>query len=287
MMLELDTAQLAFGALLALLVAGGGYASGSLSASGALGAFGVGAAVFGLGGPLWGALLVVFFASSSLLSEWHAADKAGAAERFAKGSRRDLGQVLANGGVAALLAVAQALLPHVDVFPAFVGAMAAVTADTWATEVGLLSAVRPRLITTGRPVPPGTSGGVTVLGSSAAVAGGMAIGAAAALLVGLAELGRLGVLDPVLLDASGLRYLLIAPVAGLASAACDSWLGATVQATYRDPDSGGDTERPRAADGSPNSLIRGWGWMTNDAVNFVASLAGAALAWGLDRLVWG
>lgn len=285
-MIAPDISQLVLGAVLALLVAGGGYATGSLSAGGALAAFGVGAAVFGLGGPVWGALVVFFFISSSLLSEWHAAEKAGSAARFAKGGRRDFGQVLANGGVAALLAVAQACLPHVDLFPAFVGAMAAVTADTWATEVGLLSAVRPRMITTGRPVPAGTSGGVTVLGSSAAVAGGMAIGLAAALLVAVSDLGQLGLLDPRLLDLTGLRFLMIAPVAGLASAACDSWLGATVQAVYRDP-AGGETERPRGADGAPNPRIRGWGWMTNDAVNFCASAVGAALAWGLDRVLWG
>jgi uncharacterized protein (TIGR00297 family) len=286
-MIALDPTQLALGAGLALLVAGAGYAAGSLTAGGALGAFGVGSLVFGLGGPIWGVLLVVFFASSSLLSEWHAADKAGPAERFAKGSRRDLGQVLANGGIPALLALAQALWPALDLLPALVGALAAATADTWATEVGLLSVVRPRLITTGRPVPPGTSGGVTVLGTSAAAAGGLVIGLAAAVLVGLADLGRLGLFSPWLLDPSGLRFLLLAPVAGLASSAVDSWLGATLQAVYRDPATGGETERPRGPDGTPHDLIRGWPWLTNDAVNLCAGAAGAILTWGLDRLLWG
>ncbi len=286
-MIAFDPAQLALGAALALLVAAGGYAAGSLSAGGAAGAFAVGTAVFGLGGPIWGVLLVVFFASSSLLSEWHADHKAGAAARFAKGSRRDLGQVLANGGLPALLALAQASRPDLDLFPAFVGALAAVTADTWATEVGLLSVVRPRLITTGRLVPPGTNGGVTVLGTSAAAAGGLVIGLAAALLVGVADIGRLGVLSPVLFNPAGLPFLLIAPVAGLASSACDSWLGATLQAVYRDPATGGETEQPMGPDGTANDLVRGWPWLTNDGVNLCASVVGAALAWGLDRVLWG
>ena len=130
---------LALGLALALLVAGGGYLAGALSRSGALGALGVGTAVFGLGGPLWGLLLLAFFASSSALSEWRAADKQDPAGRFQKGGRRDLGQVLANGGVAAVLAALQAAsnlgwIGPLDLFPALVGALAAVTADTWATE---------------------------------------------------------------------------------------------------------------------------------------------------------
>src|SRR5262249_15057089 len=59
---------------------------------------------------------------------------------------------------------------------AFVGAMATANADTWATEVGTLSTEEPRLITTGEPVAPGTSGGVTLLGTGAALAGAVSVG---------------------------------------------------------------------------------------------------------------
>src|SRR5438093_5230732 len=45
------------------------------------------------------------------------------------------------------------------------GALAAAAADTWATEIGAFSPFAPRLITSGRQVPRGTSGGITVLGS--------------------------------------------------------------------------------------------------------------------------
>jgi uncharacterized protein (TIGR00297 family) len=283
---------LAFGALLALLVALGGSAAGALTRSGALGAFVVGTCVFGLGGPIWGLLLVAFFVSSSALSEWQAEDKAVLASRFEKSSRRDIEQVLANGGLPAALAVAQGLgeagiLPSVNWLPAFVGALAAVTADTWATEVGLMAEMDPRLITTGEPVPRGTSGGVTIIGTLAATAGGIFIGLCAVLLVALAGMLSYGVFDLALLDWSGARFALLAPVAGLSSAAFDSYLGAMFQARYLDPKSGEGTERATDAKGQPHALVHGHAWMNNDLVNFLASLLGALLALGLDRAVFG
>lgn len=282
---------LALGLALALLVAGGGYLAGALSRSGALGALGVGTAVFGLGGPLWGLLLLAFFASSSALSEWRAEDKQDPAGRFQKGGRRDLGQVLANGGVAAVLAALQAAsnlgwIGPLDLFPALVGALAAVTADTWATELGMLAAMPPRLITTGEPVPRGRSGGVTIIGTTAAVAGGAFIGAVAALLFGVSDLLAFSTLDPALLRLDGLRFALLAPLAGLAASAVDSYLGATVQALYADA-AGEPTELPLGQAGRPRRLLRGWRRMDGDAVNFLASLVGALLALGLDRALFG
>lgn len=254
--------------LLGLILSAGigllAYRRGSLSRSGVLGAMLTGTLIFGLGGLVWGALLVVFFVSSSLLSHWQEGRKAAVAEKFAKGSRRDLAQTLANGGVGALLAVGVAIYPHPAWLAAFVGTMAAVTADTWATEIGVLSVTPPRLITTLRPVPPGTSGGVTRLGTLAALAGGVFIGACGALLTAL--LGQPG----------GPTLLLVGSVAGVASALFDSLLGATVQRLYVCQVCGKETER-RVHHGRPTLAIRGWPWLNNEGVNFLASLVGAAL----------
>jgi uncharacterized protein (TIGR00297 family) len=277
---------------LAALVAGGGYRARALSGSGALAALVVGALVFGLGGPVWGLLLVFFFVSSSALSLWRAEDKRDAEGRSSKGSRRDWGQVLANGGLGALLALLQAAgqagwipwLADVDLLPAFAGLMAAVTADTWATELGLLSPTPPRLITTGEAVAPGTSGGVTSLGLTAAAAGGLAIGLVAVVGSIVSQLVALHSLDLALVDTLPLvRLAFISPLAGLASAATDSYLGATAQAVYKDP-RGGQTERATGARGR-NVLLHGRPWMTNDVVNLLAGLLGALLALGLDRLL--
>ena len=71
-------------------------------------------------------LLVVFFVSSSVLSHVYEARKSALAEKFSKGSRRDLAQALANGGAAALVAIANAAWPHPAWWAAFAGAIASV-----------------------------------------------------------------------------------------------------------------------------------------------------------------
>jgi uncharacterized protein (TIGR00297 family) len=162
-----------------------------LTRRGALAALAVGLAT------LWGfgwrgaALLLAFFVSSSLLT------------RTAKGGARNFRQVVANGGVAALAALTGSWV-------AFAGALAAATADTWATEIGAHSPRAPRLITSGKAVPAGTDGGITPLGTAGGVAGALVIaGLARALAPGAAPIA--------------------VAVAGIAGMLLDSVLGATLQ----------------------------------------------------------
>ena len=270
--------RLLLGLLLSLAVGGLGYWRRSLSASGALGAVLLGTTVFGLGGWVWGGTLVAFFVSSSLLSHYQAGRKAIFAEKFSKDSRRDLGQALANGGVAALLALLVGLLGKGrPVYPllayAFFGALAAVNADTWATELGVLSAHTPRLVTSGRPAVPGTSGAVTLEGTLAAAAGAAFIGVVAfALIQGAAILtsGHWLLSDWLLIP--------VATLSGLAGSLFDSLLGASLQAIYVCPACGVETERALHRCGQPTRHVRGWRWLDNDWVNFFASMVGAILA---------
>ena len=267
--MEAVALRLLLGLLLSALIGYVGYARQSLSPSGVLGAVLVGTVIFGLGGLAWGALLVVFFVSSSALSHFKEARKAAVAEKFSKGSRRDLAQALANGGVAALAALGGLLWPSPLWWVAFVGALATVNADTWATELGVLSRNLPRLITTGRTVEPGTSGGLTLTGTTAALGGAAVIGLVAAGfdLAGSRPVGQVALL------------LIVASVAGLAGSLADSLLGATVQAIYYCDACGKETERhPLHACGAPTRRLRGWRWMNNDWVNFLSSLFGAVAA---------
>ncbi len=256
------------------------YRREALSKSGVLGAMLTGTTIFGLGGWVWGMVLITFFVLSSLLSKYRAHVKHGLSEKFAKGSRRDLGQALANGGAGTLLILLHALFfPRPWVLAAFVGAMATVNADTWATELGVLSPTPPRLITTGERVPPGTSGGVSGLGTLATLAGAAAIGLAAALFATLD-----GVLGDLRLDgpAPQLGFVPVAALGGVGGSLCDSLLGATVQAIYYSPTRHKETEKAIDPDGTPNQRIRGWPWLTNDWVNFISSLVGA----GVSAIVW-
>lgn len=259
------TFQLLLGFLLSTLIAFLAWRAKTLSDSGAAAAAFSGGLIFGFGGLAWAALLLIFFTSSSLLSRLFVDRKAPLSEKFSKGSRRDWGQVMANGGLGALLALAHALLPdQAWIWPAFIGALAAVNADTWATELGVLSRSSPRLITTGKTVERGTSGGVTGLGYLAVAGGALLVGLAAALFSPLQA-------APSLLTA--------ALAGGLAGSSFDSFLGATRQAIYWCPACRKETERyPRHACGTPTTRLRGWSWLNNDLVNFACSVMGAAAA---------
>jgi uncharacterized protein (TIGR00297 family) len=268
--------DLLIGLLLSGLIAILAYRRASLDASGALGAMIVGTLIFGFGGWIWGLTLITFFFSSSILSHYKDSAKQDLAEKFAKGHRRDLGQTVANGGVGAALAIAYAAWHQPAIFAAFLGAMAAVTADTWATELGVLSASPPRLITNRHVVEVGTSGGVSLLGIAASAAG--------ALVIGLAALIS-SVIDQLIRNADDpLGYGCTVPLAlvgGLVGSLVDSLLGASVQAIYYCPNCTKETEKSLHGCGTPTLHLRGWRWLNNDMVNFFSSVAGALVAAGL------
>lgn len=268
------------------------YRRRSLSRSGIAGAVITGTLIFGFGGLMGGLMLIAFFVSSSLLSHYKENRKAGAAEKFDKTGQRDLGQALANGGAAAAFAVVSglALLAGQPGLAAacqcaLVCALASANADTWATEIGVLSRQAPRLIThPGRVVEPGTSGGITSLGTTAALAGAAFIGLSQWVLnlavqpaAGAGWLASSVVWYNQADPAPGLAVMTAAAIGGLAGSLFDSLLGATVQAIYFDALRNKSTEKVFARDGSPNRLARGWRWLNNDWVNFIASLAGAAI----------
>lgn len=250
------------------------YRRRSLSASGVVGAIVTGTILFGVGGWDWGLLLLTFFVSSSLLSHYRSADKSRLAEKFAKGHQRDLGQALANAGVASLLALTRLVWDHPLLYLGCAGAMAAVNADTWSTELGVLSRRPPRLITTGRQVEVGTSGGVTGLGLAATALGGTLIGLAGA--AAAAARGRdVAYAAAVLLGAVG---------GGVAGSLFDSLLGATAQAIYWCDRCGKETERRVHRCGAATRRVRGLPWLGNDGVNLLASAVGAAVALGIGGL---
>ncbi len=261
------------GIMLSALIGGAAYWRGSLTPSGWLGAIITGTLTFGFGGWAWGLTLIAFFLSSSALSHFRQAHKqALAGEKFEKGGRRDLAQTLANGGIGALLALAYGLSgTPIALLAAFAGVMATVTADTWATELGVLSLQPPRLITSLRTVEPGTSGGITLYGLLASSTGALMIGLVLLLLIAI----EIGSWQPWLLPA--------ALMGGLAGSLADSLLGATAQAIYQSPS--GETERRLAHDGTPNPALRGWRWMNNDLVNLLSSVVGGLVAVAIFRML--
>ncbi|WP_276357408.1 DUF92 domain-containing protein [Cohnella caldifontis] len=256
-------------------IAGIAYAKRSLSGSGFFAAVVLGTAMYALGSAVWFGSLITFFISSTLWSKWKKRAKERAESGYEKSGRRDAGQVFANGGLGLLLCAAHWAWPHPLWWYAFLGVMASVNADTWATEIGGLSRTPPRSIKTGRRVPPGTSGGVTGLGFGASLAGGLFIGAVAWAL-------WLAVPGPSAPDAAAAPFrpaawIGIAGLAGIIGSLADSWIGATWQQMYRCAECGREIEQARHC-GKPAMRIRGRAGWNNDAVNVASSLAGGLSA---------
>ena len=155
--------QILIGTLGATLIAGLSYRLQFLSFGGAIAQWLMGVIIFAFGG--WSAAIpiIVFFSASSILSRF--ADPRRQTQPLdEKGSSRDAFQVAANGGIAAGLVVLGQFVHDGRVYQAYVGALTAAAADTFATEIGTVYGRRARLITSLRLVTPGSSGAVTFQG---------------------------------------------------------------------------------------------------------------------------
>ena len=268
------------GIVCSLVIAVAAYAKRSLSASGAAAAVIVGTVMYVFGSLSWFGTLIVFFITSSLLSKWKQRRKAAVEQHYAKSGRRDAGQVLANGGIGMLLCIGHSLWPHPFWWAAFIGVMATVNADTWATEIGGLSRSMPRSIVNGRKVPAGTSGGITGLGLTASLAGGIVIGVSAWALLQLQGAPGVGHTN----EGSLTGLVLLGALGGMAGSLIDSWLGAVCQVMYRCKVCGRELEKSRHCD-TAAERIRGASVMTNDAVNLLSSCLGGAVCLMVYRLL--
>jgi len=118
---------------------------------------------------------------------------------------RTLKNVVSNGIVAFVMAA-------FGNYAGFIGSIATATADTMASEVGVVTT--PRLITNFKKVPPGTDGGISVVGTIAGILGAGLIGLAAYMLGVYPDLAK---------------TLTIALVAGSVGCFVDSILGAMLE----------------------------------------------------------
>ncbi len=248
------------------IVAAISYAARFLTRGGALAAFLLAVVIYGTGGWQWTLPIVAFFLLSSLLSKYGASRKAAFDQVFEKSSTRDGGQVLANGGVAGVIAICAGLFPLYDFYPLYLGALAAATADTWGTEIGVLTRGETFSVTSLKLIDPGTSGGVSKHGSIG--------GAVGAMLVALAGYPWY----------TELRTTLIVVAGGMMGSLVDSLLGATLQAQFRCVVCGKTTER-RIHCSRATELAGGLRWIGNDVVNGVCTFAGVLAVWGLLLLV--
>ena len=257
-------------------------------------AFVVGMLTYATGTISFTLVLLAFFVPSVMLSRFGRAHKRGLVD-VGKHGARDAMQVLANGGVATICAVGWALTHDVRWAVAVAGAYAAATADTWATEIGTLARRPPRSILSLKPVATGMSGGITLPGTLAEIAGAVWVAAVATVAIRVFLLEPYAPLHTVDLDAlraaraltpfehwhGGLRSAFAIGLGGVLGATLDSVLGATGQELRRCDACDRTCETDPHACGNSTRLVRGVRGFSNDLVNLLATAAGAAVAFVL------
>lgn len=221
------------------------------------------------GGWSWFTLVVVFFALAMPFTRLRYDYKKRLGVAQEKGGARGWPNTVANGGVAAAFAALEyySSLQGLEgslYAVAFLGAIATATADTLATEIGLLSKIPPRLIVDlKRIVPAGTSGGITPLGELAILLSSLLIGVLGLVL-------RIGPRDPFLVVG-------VTVVAGFAGSSVDSVLGATVQGLFRCEVCGKVTESFHHDD-KRTLKLRGIRLLDNNGVNLLGTTIGSLTA---------
>jgi uncharacterized protein (TIGR00297 family) len=217
----------------------------------------------------------------------------------AEGARTHV-QVLANSGVATVLVLLSVLnfrarpekkhcLGYGEdlLIVGIVANYAAVAADTLSSELGILSGSKPRLITTGRTVPPGTNGGVTGMGLLAGLGGSLVIAVVSVVLLPFCVKSS-GPVGRVLM--AGERrgwgwddktmWVLFITIWGALGSVLDSVLGAVLQGTVEDKRTGKVIEAyggtrvliSRSSQGKSGRVLRGSDLLDNNQVNFVMAL---------------
>ncbi len=258
-----------------------------LTDGGTIAAWFIGVSVFAFGGWTWLGLLVLFFLSSALLTRYKQKLKLDAYSEFAKGGTRDFWQVVANGALPSLIAVGYYLNPNPALFAAYAAVLATATADTWATELGVLSK-NAFFITSFKKVHSGVSGAVSVKGLLFAFAGAFFIAFGAIALNALNNVIDFSLLSGVFVEqfVGGRKFLLLIGVAGFVGSLADSVLGALVQGIYYCDECKKETEKTVHKCGRKTRLLRGFREFDNDAVNFLSTFIGGAIAFLLAPIAF-
>ncbi len=278
------------------------YKARIVTKSGAAAAYMLGICIWLLASWTWFLLMLLFFFVTAQFTHYKYKIKRhhGAAQE--KGGARDWIHILANGGLPLVFTIICFLftslsspttaygasetgagllpLPITSIFfAAFLGALATATADTLATEIGLLNPSPPRLITKPwKVVSPGTSGGISLVGEFATVLGTLLIGGVAALLAAPFWIPFLGgSLIPNLTQFAPITMLVVTAIGGITGATVDSLFGATIQGMWQCNVCHKQTEKRKHC-GEPAKYLRGTRFFDNHVVNVVSCLIGALVA---------
>jgi uncharacterized protein (TIGR00297 family) len=253
----------ALGTVVLLGISAAAYRLRATDAWGSVCGFGLGLVIGLTSGWAWVALLIAFLILGSAATRYRYQFKLSIHAAEDKKGARGFRNVLANGAVPVAVSLINCFhqIPSLPVL--YVAAISSAAADTLATEIGLLSHADPVLIN--RPssaVPPGISGGVTLLGEGAAVLGASVM-ACLAVSLGVISFSPL--------------YASAAALAGFVGCNIDSLLGSTLQSLNSCIVCSSPTEK-RVHCGKPTRRIKGLGPVGNNEVNLLSDLVAISLA---------
>ena len=204
----METGMINWGYVIALFILGFiTYKRKSLDLLGSLTMVLMGIVIIFSAGANWLMILVIFLILSLLATKYSKEYKHSLGEYE---GRRSSKNVISNGVVAFMMAAFGSY--NMSFVGGFIGAIATATADTLASEIGVLQ--QPRLITTFQKVDPGTDGAVSVLGT--------VVGMFGALIIGLSAY-FLGVIQ------NPFSAIVVSVISGTVGCFMDSFLGATFE----------------------------------------------------------
>ena len=248
------------GLILAAIVAGISYKVKFLTLNGSVATFLLAGFIFGLGGLKWSVPMLTFFILSSLLSKLRKKNNEEVETYFEKTGVRDYMQVIANGGLGGVLVILNSVNYNELYFLLYLSMLAAVCADTWATEIGTWRKTVTYNILNFQKTTQGVSGGISLPGTAGAFLGSFVISLSGVYWIHF---------DLVI-------YFILVLFAGVFGSLFDSFIGATIQAQNKCVVCKKVTERKLHC-GEITKHFKGLIWINNDIVNMLAGLAGAGL----------
>jgi len=160
---------------------------------------------------------------------------------------------------------------------AILGHYSCCNGDTWSSELGILSKGKPRHILTWKKVPPGTNGGVSLLGFGASALGGLFVGLVYASVSWVfVQLPR-----PLALKQCGF-ILIVSAATGLLGSVVDSVMGATLQYS-------GWSSKQECVVSRPSPTVKrisGIVLLSNNDVNFLSSLLTAMVSGYFGKFIF-
>ncbi len=228
-----------------------------LNYSGTISLFILAVIIYGFGSWKWTVPILTFFIFSSLISKVKKSNNINLGNNNEKSSTRNHIQVLANGGVGAILVTLNYFFPSELFYFAFVSSIAAVCSDTWSTEIGTMYRTTAINILTFKRVQQGISGGISLIGTLGGVLG--------AIIISLSSM--------FWISSRNFTYLFFIIFAGIIGNIFDSIIGASIQAKYKCIVCSKFIEKSFHCNQAAE-LKKGFKYINNDMVNLAAAITG-------------